>query len=262
MRVVVAGGTGLIGSRVAARLRSQGHEVVEASRATGVNTYTAEGLEQALAGAEVLIDVTNSGYFDERAATDFFYASTLNLLTYGRAAGVTHHVALSVVGTDRLAASEGGYFAAKAAQEQLIRDSGRQYTIVHSTQFFEFVKSIADAATVGHNVRLSRALIQPIAADDVAAFIARVAVEPPRNATIEIAGPERFRLEELVRQELGIRNDPRQVVADPLARYFGARLEEDELLPGDGAEVAATRFGEWAQARTRTTGRVGAVVPA
>lgn len=247
MKLAVMGGTGLIGSRVAARLRSQGHDVVEASRASGVNTFTGEGLEQALAGVETVIDVTNSGYFDEGAATEFFYVSTLNLLTFGREAGVSHHLALSVVGTDRLAASEGGYFAAKAAQEQLIRDSARPYTIVHSTQFFEFVKSIADAATVGRNVRLSRAFIQPIAADDVAAFVAGFAAEPPRNATVEIAGPERFRLEDLVRQELGIRNDPRQVVADPLARYFGARLDEDELLPGNGAELAARRFEDWAR---------------
>jgi uncharacterized protein YbjT (DUF2867 family) len=245
MRIAVMGGTGLIGSRVAARLRSLGHDVVEASRATGVNTYTAEGLEAALEGAETVIDVTNSGYFDERAATDFFYASTLNLLTYGRAAGVSHHVALSVVGTDRLARSEGGYFAAKAAQEQLIRDSGRPYTIVHSTQFFEFIKSIADAATVGHNVRLSHAFIQPIAADDVAAAVSDVALGAPANAVVEIAGPERFRLEELVRRELGIRNDPRQVVSDPLARYFGAELDEDELLPAGGARLAETRFGDW-----------------
>ena len=239
------GGTGLIGSRLVARLRGDGHDVVEASRATGVNTYTGEGLEQALEGADTLVDVTNSGYFDERGAIDFFYASTLNLLTYGSAAGVRHHVALSVVGTDRLATTEGGYFSAKATQERLIRDSGRPFTIVHSTQFFEFVKSIADAATVGRSVRLARAYIQPIAADDVAAAIAGVASGNAQNSMIEFAGPERFRLEELVRDELRIRNDPRQVVADPLARYFGTQLDEDELLPGPDATLAPTRFADW-----------------
>lgn len=239
------GGTGLIGSRLVTRLRGDGHDVVEASRATGINTYTAEGLEAAIEGVETLIDVTNSGYFDERGALDFFYASTLNLLTYGKAAGVAHHIALSVVGTDRLARTEGGYFTAKAAQEQLIRDSGQPFTIVHATQFFEFVKSIADAATVGQSVRLSRASIQPMAADDVAAAVAGVATGAPRDAVIEFAGPERFRLEDVVRDELRIRNDPRQVVADPLARYFGTRLEVDELLPGPDATIAPTRFGDW-----------------
>ena len=252
------GGTGLIGSRLVARLRGDGHDVVEASRATGVNTYTGEGLEDALAGVETVVDVTNSGYFDERGAIDFFYASTLNLLTYGSAAGVRHHVALSVVGTDRLASTEGGYFAAKATQERLIRDSGRPFTIVHSTQFFEFVKSIADAATVGRSVRLARAYIQPVAADDVAAAIAGVATGQPQNAMVEFAGPERFRLEELVRDELRIRDDPRQVVADPLARYFGTQLDDDELLPGADATLAPTRFAEWlavvARDRLQATG--------
>jgi uncharacterized protein YbjT (DUF2867 family) len=245
MRIAVMGGTGLIGSRPVTRLRGDGHDVVDASRATGVNTYTTEGLADALEGVETVIDVTNSGYFDERAALDFFSVSTLNLLTFGAAAGVRHHVALSVVGTDKLARSEGGYFSAKAAQEQLIRDSPHPSTIVHGTQFFEFVKSIGDAATVGRIVRLSRAFIQPIAADDVAAAVAGVAVGAPRNGTIEFAGPERFRLEDLVRDELRIRDDPREVVADPLARYFGTHLDENELLPGPEAILAPTRFGEW-----------------
>lgn len=239
------GGTGLIGSKLVTRLRGDGHDVVEASRATGVNTYTAEGLAEALDGVETMIDVTNSGYFDERGAIEFFYASTLNLITYGAAAGVRHHVALSVVGTDRLARTEGGYFAAKAAQERLIRDSGRPYSIVHGTQFFEFVKSIADAATVGNSVRLSRAFIQPIAADDIAAAVEGVAVGQPLGGIVEFAGPDRFRLEDLIRTELRIRNDPREVVADPLARYFGTKLEERELLPASNATIAPTRFADW-----------------
>lgn len=245
MRIAVMGATGLIGSRVAKRLRGDGHDVVEASRATGVNTFTTEGLADALEGVETVIDVTNSGYFDERAALDFFAVSTLNLLTYGAAAGVRHHVALSVVGTDRLARSEGGYFLAKAAQEQLIRDSGHRFTIVHGTQFFEFVKSIGDAATIGRIVRLSQAFIQPIAADDVAAAVAGVATGTPLDDMVEFAGPEKFRLEDVVRNELRIRNDSREVVADPLARYFGTQLDETELLPGPRATLAPTRFGDW-----------------
>lgn len=244
----MVGGTGLIGSKLVDLLRSGGHDVVVAARATGVNSYTGEGLESALDGAGAVVDVTNSGYFDERAAEDFFYVSTLNLLTY---AAEAHHVALSVVGTDRLAASEGGYFRAKQKQERLIRDSGKPYTIVHSTQFFEFVKSIADSATVGRVVRLARALIRPIAADDVAAALAETAVGAPANRTLEIAGPETFRLEELVRTELRLRDDPREVVADPLARYFGTELDERELLPDDGATIAATRFAEWLDAARR-----------
>jgi uncharacterized protein YbjT (DUF2867 family) len=252
MKIAVMGGTGLIGTRLVARLRDDGHDVVEASRATGVNTFTTEGLADSLEGVETLIDVTNSGYFDEKAATEFFYVSTLNLLTFGRQAGVGHYIALSVVGTDRLARTEGGYFAAKATQEQLIRDSGLPYTIVHGTQFFEFVQSIADQATVGHTVRLSHAFIQPIAADDIAAAVAGVAVGAPRNDTIEFAGPERFRIEDIVRDELRLWDDPREVVADPLARYFGTQLDEDELLPGDGATLAGTRFHDWlAQASER-----------
>jgi len=245
MKIAVIGATGLIGARLVEQLRASGNEVMAASRATGVNSYTGDGLERALDGVQTVIDVSNSGYLDERAANEFFYGSTLNLLTFGAAAGVTHHVALSVVGTERLAQSEGGYFAAKAAQEKLIRESGRQYSIVHSTQFFEFIRSIADAATANNIVTLSKALIQPIAADDVAAAVAKTAVGNPVNGIVEFAGPDRFRLEDVVREQLSVRNDPREVVADPLATYFGTRLDERELLPGDGVTIAATRFADW-----------------
>lgn len=245
MNIAVIGGTGLIGTRLVARLTAHGHDVVSVSRATGVNSYTGEGLAEALAGVEILIDVSNSGYLDEKGANDFFYGSTLNLLTYGAAAGVRHHVALSVVGTDRLARTEGGYFAAKEAQERLIRRSGRPFTIVHATQFFEFIASIADAATSQHIVRLSHALIQPIAADDVAAATAATALGTPVNGVVEFAGPEQFRLGKLVRDDLRIRDDPREVVADALARYFGTELEERELLPGPGATITPTRFSDW-----------------
>ena len=249
MNIAVIGGTGLIGTRLVARLLADGHDVVSASRATGVNSYTGEGLAEALAGVEALIDVSNSGYFDEKGANDFFYGSTLNLLTYGAAAGVRHHIALSVVGTDRLARTEGGYFAAKAAQERLIRQSGRPFTIVHATQFFEFIADIADAATTSENtVRLSHAFIQPMAADDVAAGVAATAVGSPVNGVVEFGGPEQFRLEEIVQRELTIRRDPRAVVEDPLARYFGTDLDERELLPGPEATIAPTRFDEWLEA--------------
>jgi uncharacterized protein YbjT (DUF2867 family) len=245
MRIAVMGGTGLIGRRVVVRLTDSGHDVVDASRATGVNTFTTEGLEAALEGVDTVIDVTNSGYFDERYALEFFRVSTFNLLTYGQLAGVRHHVALSVVGTDRLSKTEGGYFSAKAIQEKLIRESGHPYTIVHATQFFEFVKSIADDATEGGKVRLAHAFFQPMAADDVADAVVGVADGSPLNGIVEFAGPERFRLEELVRDEMRVLDDPREVVADPLARYFGTQLDEDELLPGDDATLGPTRFHDW-----------------
>ena len=252
MNIAVIGGTGLIGTRLVAELVADGHDVVTASRATGVNSYTGEGLAEALAGVEIVIDVSNSGYLDERGANDFFYGSTLNLLTYGAAAGVRHHIALSVVGTDRLARTEHGYFAAKAAQEQLVRRSGQQFTIVHATQFFEFLPHIADASTSHNTVRLSHALVQPIAAADVAAAIAATAAGPPVNAVIEFAGPEQFRLEEIVRRELRIRRDSREVVRDPLARYFGTDLDERELLPGPDATIAPTRFADWLESGGRS----------
>jgi uncharacterized protein YbjT (DUF2867 family) len=245
MRITVIGGTGLIGTRLVARLEADGHDVVAASRATGVNSYTGEGLAEALAGAEALIDVSNSDYLDEAGANEFFSASTLNLLTYGAAAEVPHHVALSVVGTDRLARTEGGYFAAKAAQERLIRQSGRPYSIVHATQFFEFIANIADAGTSRNVVRLSQALFQPMAADDVAAAVAGTAIGAPVNRVVEFAGPERFRLEDLVHRNLRERSDLRDVRVDPLARYFGTDLDERELLPGPDATIAPTRYEEW-----------------
>ena len=249
MRIAVIGGTGLIGTKVAEQLGAHGHDVIVASRATGVNSYTTEGLAEALDGVEVVVDASNSSYLDAGAAMEFFYASTLNLLTFGRAAGVRHHVALSVVGTDRLASSEGGYFAAKAAQEKLIVESGLPYSIVHATQFFEFVRSIGDAATRAGQVRLSNAYIQPMAADDVARAVARTAVGAPVNGLVEFAGPERFRLDDLVRHELKARNDPREVVADPLATYFGADLSETELLPASTATLSTTTFWDWLGAR-------------
>jgi uncharacterized protein YbjT (DUF2867 family) len=245
MRIVVIGGTGLIGTRVVRQLRSTGHDAIAASRATGVNSYTTVGLPEALEGAEVVIDVSNSPYTDYDGAIDFFETSTLNLLSFGHSAGVRHHVALSVVGTERLAAGEGKYFLAKAQQEALIRNSGMPYSIVHGTQFFEFLKSIADFATEGGRIPLAHAFVQPIAADDIANAVADAAVTSPTNAMVEHAGPEVFRLDELIEQELRIRRDPREVDVDPLGRYFGAQLAENDLLPGAGAILAPTRFEDW-----------------
>jgi len=245
MKIVVIGGTGLIGSRLVKKIAEHGHTVVGASRATGVNSFTGEGLADALTGANVVVDVSNSSYTDEEGAREFFETSTLNLLTYGAAAGVGHHVALSVVGTERLAETERGYFRAKFEQEKLIKASKTPYTIVHATQFFEFLGSIADEATHGKLVRLSRAMVQPMAADDVAAAVGRVAAGAPQNATIEFAGPDVFTLEELVARRLVAQKDPRSVVADPLARYFGNNLKEDELLPSDGVIIVPTRFEDW-----------------
>lgn len=245
MRIVVVGGTGLIGTKVVERLAGAGHDVIAASRATGVNSYTGEGLEAALEGAETVVDLSNSSYTDQEGALEFFYTSTLNLLTYGRAAGVRHHVALSVVGTDRLAQTERGYFFAKDAQETLIRRSGLPYSLVHATQFFEFVRSIGDAAARNNLIHLARASVQPIAADDVASAVTQTALGEPTLTTQEFAGPEVFALADLVQLELRSRNDTRQVVADPLARYFGNSLAVDELLPGAEAFHFTTRFEDW-----------------
>lgn len=243
MKIVVIGGTGLIGSKLVTRLREQGHDAVAAAPDSGVNTITGEGLAEALIGASVVIDVSNSPSFEDAAALTFFETSTRNLLAAEAEAGVGHHVALSVVGTERL--SESGYFRAKTAQEKLIRGSSTPYSIVHATQFFEFVKSIAAAATDGNTVRLAPVLIQPMAADDVAGAVGKVAVGKPLNDTVEVAGPEQFHLDEFIRQGLREQNDPRNVVADPEARYFGATLTERTLVPGDGARLGATRFEDW-----------------
>lgn len=245
MRIVVVGGTGLIGARVVGRLHREGHDVVSAARATGVNSFTAEGLEGALDGADTVVDVSNSSYVDEAAAREFFYASTMNLLTYGAAAGVGHHVALSVVGTDRLAKAEGGYFQAKASQEALIRTSGRPYSIVHATQFFEFIRDITAYSMRSRGGTLADVLMQPMAADDVAAAVVSAAVGEPLDAMREVAGPEVFSLPELGREELRWAHDERDIVADPLGDYFGARLAPTDLLPGPEATLAPTRLRDW-----------------
>jgi uncharacterized protein YbjT (DUF2867 family) len=243
MKIVVIGGTGLIGSKLVGRLREHGHEAVAASPDSGVNTLTGEGLSDVLQGADTVVDVSNSPSFEDAAVLDFFTTSTRNQLAAEKEAGVGHHVALSVVGTERLA--ESGYFRAKIAQEKLIKEAGVPYSIVHATQFFEFVKSIAQAATEGNTVRLSPALIQPMAAEDVASAVARTAVGRPLNATVEVAGPEQFGLDDLIRKGLSFHGDPREVVTDPTARYFNAILQDGELLPGSEATIYNTRFEEW-----------------
>jgi uncharacterized protein YbjT (DUF2867 family) len=243
MKLVIIGGTGLIGSKLVTKLREHGHEAVAAAPNTGVNTLTGEGLAEALQGASVVVDVSNSPSFEDTAVMEFFTTSTRNLLKAAGAAGVTHYVALSVVGTERL--SESGYFRAKTAQEQLIKESSIPYSIVHATQFFEFVKSIAAAATEGNTVRLAPVFIQPMAADDVAKAVGRIAVGTPVNGIVEVAGPEQFRLDELIRDGLKARQDPREVVADPQSRYFGAMLSERTLVPADGARLGEIRFQEW-----------------
>lgn len=243
MKVVVIGGTGLIGSKLVRALTEHGHEAVAASPNTGVDTLTGEGLAEVMEGATVVVDVSNSPSFEDAAVLEFFETSTRNLLAAEAAAGVGHHVALSVVGTDRLQAS--GYFRAKLAQEKLITDSSIPNSIVHATQFFEFVQSIAQAATDGGTVRLAPVFIQPMAAEDVAAAVGKVSVSQPLNGIIEIAGPEQFRLDEFIRRGLNARNDPRMVIADPDATYFGAELGERTLIPADGAQLGATRFETW-----------------
>jgi uncharacterized protein YbjT (DUF2867 family) len=243
MKIVVIGGTGLIGSKLVSKLREHGHEAVAAAPNTGVNTLTGEGLAEVLKGASVVVDVSNSPSWDDAAVLNFFVTSTRNLLTHESSAGVRHHVALSVVGTDRL--SESGYFRAKIAQEKLIEDSSIPYSIVHATQFFEFLKGLADISMVDGKVHLPPVLFQPMAADDVASGVARVAVGPPVNGTVEIAGPEQFRLDELVRRRLAAVKDPREVVADPNARYSGAKISEKTLVPGKHARLGETTFETW-----------------
>ena len=243
MKIVVIGGSGLIGSKLVKNLRQLGHEVVAASPSSGVNSITGEGLAEALAGAQAIVDVTNSPSWEDKAVLEFFETSTRNLLAAEVAAGVRHHVALSVVGTERLLQS--GFFRAKMAQEDLIKASKFPYTIVRSTQFFEFVNGIAQSATDGQTVRLSPALVQPIVSDDVADALAEVTLGAPVNDTIEIAGPERLRLDELVRRFLSAKQDARQVVADVHARYFGLELNDQSLTPGDNPRIGPTRFEDW-----------------
>lgn len=243
MKVVVIGGTGLIGSKVVTKLGEHGYQVVAASPNSGVNTMTGEGLAEVLEGASVVVDVSNSPSFDDAAVMEFFETSTRNLLACEAAAGVGHHVALSVVGSDRMTGS--GYFRAKIAQEKLIKEFSIPYSIVRATQFFEFVKRIADSATEGNMVRLPSVRFQPMAADDVASVVAKVAVGSPLNGTVEVAGPEQFRFDEFISRSLIAGKDPREVIADPHAQYFGTELSERSLVPSEGALLAETRFEDW-----------------
>jgi uncharacterized protein YbjT (DUF2867 family) len=243
MKIVVIGGTGLIGSKLVNKLREHGHETVAAAPNTGVNTLTGEGLAEALKGASVVVDVSNSPSWEDAAVMKFFETSTRNLLAQEAVAGVRHHVALSVVGTERLL--ESGYFRAKIAQEKLIKESSIPYSIVHATQFFEFLKGLADISVVGDKVHLPPVLFQPMAADDVASAVGRIAVGPPVNGTVEIGGPEQFRLDELVRRRLVALKDPREVIADPKALYSGAKISDRTLLPGNNARLGGTRFDTW-----------------
>jgi uncharacterized protein YbjT (DUF2867 family) len=243
MKIVVIGGSGLIGSKLVTMLGEDGYQAVPASPNSGVNTLTGEGLAEVLKGASVVVDVSNSPSFADAPVMNFFRTSTGNLLRYEAAAGVRHHVALSVVGADGL--PDSGYLRAKVAQEKLIRESSIPYSIVRATQFFEFVKSIADSATEGNTVRLPPVHFQPIAADDVASGVAKVAMGSPLNGIVEVAGPEQYRFDELIRQSLSAHKDPREVIADPHARYFGTELSERSLVPGDDAQLGETRFEDW-----------------
>ncbi len=244
MRIVVIGGSGLVGSQVVSKLGEHGHEAIAASPDSGVNTLTGEGLPEVLEGADVVVDVANSPSFEDAAVLEFFERSTGNLLAAEAEAGVGHHVALSVVGTERMA--DKGYFHAKRVQEQLIRESGIPYSIVHATQFFEFIKSIAALATDGDTVRLPPVQFQPMAAEDVAKSVGRTAVGAPVNGIVEVAGPEKFRMDELVRRALKARNDPRHVVTDPEALYFGAyEVDDSTLVPADDALIGEIRFRDW-----------------
>jgi uncharacterized protein YbjT (DUF2867 family) len=256
MKIVVIGSTGLIGSKLVKKLRERGQEVVAASPASGINSLTGEGLADALKGASVAVDVTNSPSWEDAAVMNFFETSTRNLLKYEAAAGVGHHVALSVVGTDRLL--ESGFFRAKLAQENLIKASSVPHSIVRATQFFEFVEKIADLSAEGNKVRLPPVLIQPMAADDVAGALAGFAMGSPVNGMVEIGGPEQFRLDELIRREFTARKDSREVISDAAARYYGIRVTERTLIPDDNARLGETRFGDWlrsANQASNTSGR-------
>jgi uncharacterized protein YbjT (DUF2867 family) len=245
MKIVIIGGTGLIGTKVVNNLRARGHDVVAASPSSGVNTFTGEGLAEALKGAQVVVDLANAPQWDDKAVLEFFETAGRNLLAAETTAGVRHHIALSIVGADRLPAS--GYLRAKVAQENLIKASKVPFTIVRSTQFFEFVKGIAQSATEGQTVRLSPGMMQPIAADDVAAAVTDVAVAEPLNGTIQIAGPEPIRMDEFVRRFLSATRDPRKVITDVHARYFGTELNDQSLVPGPGDKprLGPTRLDEW-----------------
>lgn len=251
MKIVVIGGSGLIGSNIVSRLRRHGHETVTASPRTGVNTVTGQGLAEVLAGAEVVVDVSNSPSFEDEAVLAFFETSTRNLLAAEAAAGVGHHVALSIVGTDRL--PDNGYFRAKVAQEALIEASKIPYTILRATQFFEFIGGIVESSGDGGTVRLSPALIQPIAADDVSAVLADLAVGTPVNGIVEVGGPDRFPLDELARKFLAARADRREIIADVHARYFGSELDDRSLVAGDNARIGPTRFHNWLRSSAAQT---------
>jgi uncharacterized protein YbjT (DUF2867 family) len=243
MKIVVIGGTGLIGSKVVEKLKQKGHDAIAAAPNTGVNTITGEGLAEALAGAQVVVDVANSPSFEDQAAMNFFQTAGKNVTAAEVAAGIKHHVALSVVGTDRL--QDSGYFRAKLAQERMIKDSPIPYTLVHATQFFEFVRAIAQFSTVNGLVRLPPVLFQPMAAEDVASAIAEAALAEPVNDTIEIAGPETFTLDQPVRKALEYDKDPRKVTVDPEAPYFGVKVNKQTLVPGSNARLGSTRFDWW-----------------
>ncbi|MDP4501387.1 SDR family oxidoreductase [Nonomuraea turcica] len=249
MKIVVIGGTGLIGSKLVTKLGEHGHEAVAASPNTGVNTLTGEGLAEVLAGAQVVVDVSNSPSFEPAAVMEFFETSTRNLLAEETAAGVGHHVALSVVGTERM--PDNGYFAAKIVQEQLIEKSSIPFSLVHATQFFEFARGIADEATIDGKVHIAPVRFQPIAGDDVAQAVGRVAVGTPLNGRVEVAGPEQFRMDEFFREALAAWGDSREVVTDPQARYFGSVPGERTLVPGEGATFGQIRYRDWLKTAAR-----------
>jgi len=251
MKIVVIGGTGLIGTKLVNKLRAQGHEAVAASPNTGVNTITGAGLAETLKGASVVVDVSNSPSWEDSAVMDFFVTSTRNLLAQEAAAGVKHHVALSVVGTQRL--GESGYFRAKIAQEKLIKESKVPYTIVQATQFFEFVKGLADISMVGDKVHLPHAYFQPMSADDVATLVGQFAMGPPVNGTVEICGPEKFHIDDLVRRRLAQLGDKREVIADRNALYSGAKIDDKTLVPDKAATLGATRWEAWVKQQGSST---------